>query len=323
MQPLIVANGEVKDDIILRGIAALRAGSAAPDVAEQVAREVEDDADDHSVGFSGKPNILGVVECDASFMDGATRSAGAVANLRDFRHPISVARQVMARLPHVLLSGEGANRFAAEIGAERRNMLSPEAKAMWLERLQAIGLSPAEIHDLTSGHPPRDLIALAGRAMSWRDGTDTMNVMVRDAKGNLSVAVTTSGISWKYPGRVGDSPIIGAGMYADNRHGAAACMGLGEITIRLGSSLKAVAMMQAGRTMREAGRSVTAEMAELLDPAGTGDHMMHVDWVRIILVDRNGEAGAFATRPGLFVKIQSTGDPAPRLVEAEVVGRAA
>ena len=128
MQSLIVANGEVADEIIQRGAAALRAGASAAEVAEQVARDVEDDADDHSVGFSGKPNILGTVECDASFMDGATRMAGAVAALRDIRHPISVARQVMLRLPHVLLAGEGANRFAAEIGAERRNMLSPAAR---------------------------------------------------------------------------------------------------------------------------------------------------------------------------------------------------
>ncbi len=319
MQSLIVANGEVKDEIIQRGAAALRAGAPAAEVAEQVARDVEDDADDHSVGFSGKPNILGAVECDASFMDGATRQAGAVAALRDIRHPISVARQVLLRLPHVLLAGEGANRFAAEIGAERRNMLSPAARALWLERLKAIGLSEAEIHDIASGHPPADVIDLVKRAVGWRDGTDTMNVMVRDASGHLSVAVTTSGISWKYPGRVGDSPIIGAGIYADDRFGAAACMGLGEITIRLGSSLKAVTLMQAGRTMDEAGRLVTREMAELLSPGGGGDHMKHVDWVRIILIDAQGKAGAFATRPGLFVKMQSADETVPRMVEAEFV----
>lgn len=321
MQSLIVANGEVKDEIIQRGASALRAGVPAADVCEQIARDVEDDADDHSVGFSGKPNILGVVECDASFMEGATRRAGAVAALRDFRHPIAVARQVMRRLPHVLLAGEGANRFAAEIGAERRNMLSPEAKALWIERLKAMGLSDHEIHDLASGCPPADVIGLVKRALNWRDGTDTMNVMVRDANGRLAVAVTTSGISWKYPGRVGDSPIIGAGIYADDRYGAAACMGLGEITIRLGSSLKAVTFMQAGLSMRDAGKVVTAEMASLLPPPGIGDPMKQVDWVRIIMIDAQGNAGAFATRPGLFVKVQSADELAPRAIEAEYVSR--
>ncbi|MEO6062665.1 MAG: isoaspartyl peptidase/L-asparaginase [Thermoflexales bacterium] len=318
MQSLIVANGEVKDEIVQRGAAALRAGASAAAVAEQVARDVEDDADDHSVGFSGKPNILGTVECDASFMEGTTRLAGAVAALRDIRHPISVARQVMLRLPHVLLAGEGANRFAAEIGAERRNMLSPAARELWLERLKAIGLSDDEIHDIATGHPPADVITLVKRAVGWRDGTDTMNVMVRDAAGHLSVAVTTSGISWKYPGRVGDSPIIGAGIYADDRYGAAACMGLGEITIRLGSSLKAVTLMQAGKTIGETGQWVIREMAEMLSPGG-GDHMKHVDWVRIILIDAHGKAAAFATRPGLFVKMQSADELTPRVVEAEFV----
>jgi beta-aspartyl-peptidase (threonine type) len=118
---------------------------------------------------------------------------------------------------------------------------------------------------------------------------------------------------------VGDSPIIGAGIYADDRYGAAACMGLGEITIRLGSSLKAVTLMQAGRTMREAGQLVTREMAEMLSPGGGGDHMKHVDWVRIILIDAHGKAGAFATRPGLFVKLQSADELTPRVVEAEFV----
>ncbi|MBX7212754.1 MAG: isoaspartyl peptidase/L-asparaginase [Thermoflexales bacterium] len=314
---MIIANGEVKDEIILRGAAALRAGAMAADVAEQVARDVEDDADDHSVGFSGKPNILGQVECDACFMVGATRKAGAVAALRGFRHPISVARQVMQRTPHVLLAGEGAMRFAAEIGAERRNMLSIEARALWHGRLREIGLTDAQIHDLECGHPPADVIGLANAAMNWRDGTDTMNVMVRDTAGRLCVAVTTSGISWKYPGRVGDSPIVGAGLYADDRFGAAACMGLGEVTIRLGTSLKLVSLMQGGLSMNEAGRIVTREMAEMLAPSGST--RTHVDWVRIIAIDRAGTPAAFATSQGRFIKVQGADDLEPRLIEAEYV----
>src|SRR5512135_1246401 len=131
MNALILVNGEVSDGCVAQGIEALRRGAPAADVAELVARAVESDANDHSVGFSGLPNILGEVELDASIMDGATLASGAVAALKGYLHPISVARQVMERLPHVLLAGEGAARFAAEIGAEAGDLLTPEAKAIW------------------------------------------------------------------------------------------------------------------------------------------------------------------------------------------------
>ncbi|MGQ9815334.1 MAG: isoaspartyl peptidase/L-asparaginase, partial [Candidatus Roseilinea sp.] len=126
--PLILLNGEVKDAILIAGIESLRKGASAADVAEQVARDVEDDIDEHSVGFSGLPNILGEVELDAAFMEGESLSVGAVAAVKGFRHPISIARQVMLRLPHVLLVGEGAERFADEIGAERRDLLTDSAR---------------------------------------------------------------------------------------------------------------------------------------------------------------------------------------------------
>jgi hypothetical protein len=147
----ILASGEIKDWIIERGTEMLRNGTSAADVAEQVARDVEDDADDHSVGFSGLPNCLGMVECDASFMDGATLNAGAVGALVDFRHPISVARAVMQRTLHILLVGDGAARFAREIKAEPRTMLTPTAEAIWWERLQALGIDQDALNILRGG----------------------------------------------------------------------------------------------------------------------------------------------------------------------------
>ncbi|HQX76078.1 MAG TPA: isoaspartyl peptidase/L-asparaginase, partial [Thermoflexales bacterium] len=135
MSAIILANGEIRDEIIMAGAAMLRAGTPAPDVAEYIAREVEDDPNEFSVGTAGMPNILGEVELDAAFMEGGTRRVGAVAAVKGYRHPISIARQVMERLPHVFLAGDGAMRFAEEIKAERANLLTDESLAMWRERI--------------------------------------------------------------------------------------------------------------------------------------------------------------------------------------------
>lgn len=300
---LILANGEIKDDIIARGVEMLRAGRGAEDVAEQVARDVEDDADDASVGFSGLPNILGQVELDASFMEGAGLRAGAVAGLRNFRHPISVARAIMAQLPHVLLVGAGAERFGDEIGAERRNMLTPAAHATWIARMRKLGVSDFDITELlTAESPRRDLVDLVQRAFWMRESSDTMNVIVRDPAGHIVSAVTTSGVAWKYPGRAGDSPIIGAGNYVDDRYGAAACMGLGEITIRTGAAVRAVLMMELGHGLDGAGRAVVAAMKPLLAPD---------QWVRVLLLDAHGNTAGYANQGGLNYKVQSTQDARP------------
>jgi beta-aspartyl-peptidase (threonine type) len=309
LKSLILANGEIKDDIIRNGIDLLRRGTSAEDVAEQVARDVEDDADEHTVGFSGLPNVNGAVELDASFMEGATLRAGAVAGIRDFRHPISIARAVMEKLPHVLLVGEGANRFAYEIGAERREMLTPDAHAIWVERLRKLGLSEFDIHRLPSAaSDAQPLIELANRAFSLKDGSDTMNVIVRDANAHIVSAVTTSGVAWKFPGRAGDSPVIGAGNYVDDRFGAAACMGLGEIAIRVGAALRAVMSMQMGRSLDQAG----ADVIQAMRPITADGH-----WVRVLMMDAQGNCGGVATQGGLFYKIQTVEEDNPRQFEAK------
>jgi len=308
--PIILANAEVRDEFIAEGMRQLLRGASAGDVAERIACAVEDDPDEHTVGYGGWPNILGEVELDASFMDGAARRAGAVAALKGYRHPISIARQVMLRLPHVLLAGDGAARFAAEIGAERRDMLSPEARLAWMDRLAEVGDAQGQ-----------GTIDLAVRALRQPLGSDTMNVIVRDAAGNLCSAVTTSGIAWKYPGRVGDSPLIGAGNYCDNRYGAAACMGLGEAAIRVGASLQAVMLLRLGWPLEAAGREVARQLSELLDEPSDGDHMRRADWVRLLMMDARGGVGAFATRPGLSFKVQTADDPQPVISEATWVNQ--
>jgi beta-aspartyl-peptidase (threonine type) len=323
----ILANAEIRDDIIAAGAEMLRAGASAADVAERIARDVEDDPNEHTVGYGGKPNIMGDVELDASFMDGDTMKAGAVAALKGFAHPISVAREVMQRLPHVLLAGAGAARFADEIGAERRDNLSPEARQMWFDQLERMGLREQIFQDARSMPDARtlfearikDVIGAVNQALTVKEGHDTMNVIVRDARGSLCSAVTTSGIAWKYPGRVGDSPVIGAGNYADSRHGAAACMGLGEITIRLAIAARAVSLMRAGLPLHDAGMEVLRDMMPVIGQSVAEHHMARADWVRVLVMDRDGDTGGFATRDGLQYKVHTREDAQPQLRDVQTL----
>ena len=320
MNPIILANSEIRDEFIQAGVLALRNGASAADVAEQIARAVEDDPEEHSVGYSGYPNIFGEVELDASFMDGRTLRAGAVGGLKGFRHPISVARQVAERLPHVLLVGDGAARFAHEIGAEQCNMLTEYTEQEWRSMLQNasvdIGtLSLAAAQAVVRGQP--SIVSLVNKALD-RSGErthDTMNVLVQDASGHLVSAVTTSGIAWKYPGRLGDSPIIGAGNYCDDRAGAAACMGLGEITMRLSSSAFAVALLRMGKSLHEAGSAAIREMLPIIGPSTAVNYMERADWIRMLLIDKHGHTGGYATRPGLQYKTQTIEEDQPQLRE--------
>jgi beta-aspartyl-peptidase (threonine type) len=328
MKPFILVNGEVRDGCIAEGIAALRQGASALDAAELVARAVESDVNDHSVGFSGLPNILGEVELDASIMDGATLASGAVAALQGYPHPISVARQVMERLPHVLLAGAGAAQFAQEIGAEPKELLTPEAREIWLKRLKAVlrdsglevgdwGLEtsgdPSEISNLKSliSNSPISLSELVQRALKYHEGGDTMNVVVRDATGHIVSAVTTSGVAWKYPGRVGDSPVIGAGNYVDDRYGAATCTGVGELTIRHGTALRAVTMLQAGLSMQQTGRATVRDLLPLSKPQNA--------WIRLLVMDKDGNVGGFCTHANAIYKVQAVDEDTPRVETSELI----
>ncbi len=319
--PTILVNGEVADQIIARGMSLLRGGASALDVAEQIARDVEDDVNDHSVGFSGLPNVIGDVELDASFMDGRSLRVGAVGAIGDFRHPISIARAVMEKTPHVLLVGAGAERFAGEIGAERRSMLTPEASAIWRDRVAKV--HPEKFGFVFNGDRlvpapgwrEGNLIGLTARTIEFREGGDTMNVMVMDASGNIVSAVTTSGIAWKYPGRLGDSPVPGAGNYADSRFGAAAAMGLGELTMRHGTSVRAVMMLQQGMSLQAVGESVSHDIIALQAHVRRGDSGMSSfsgAWIRTVIMDAAGNCGGFSTAEyQLDYKVMRLSDDAP------------
>jgi L-asparaginase / beta-aspartyl-peptidase len=265
---LLLASANAEPAMAL-GRTMLLDGAAALDVVEAVVRVVEDNADDHTVGYGGYPDITGGVQLDASVMDGTTRAAGAVAAVEACRHPLSLARAVMARLPHAMLVGAGADRFAREVGlATEDSLLTDAAAATWRRGVETYGV------DLGDGAPLAE--AVRTLVLDPEHVTGTVNVIVVDAEGRLASGVSTSGWAWKYPGRVGDTGCIGAGNYADSRSGAATCTGWGELAIRCGAAVSAVRSMAAGRAPHDA---LAALLRDLPDP-GMGDevpfHMLGV-----------------------------------------------
>ncbi len=236
----------------------LAAGGSALDAVEQGVRQVEADPNIRSVGRGGYPKLSGEVECDAAIMNGTTLEAGAVGALRHYLHAVSVARQVMTRLPHVMLVGAGAERFAAEIGAERAEMLTPEMRdrhAAWLDRYVTA--------EERARWPDVPLARHAWTAGNELEAGGTVVFLARDGSGAIAAATSTSGWARGYPGRLGDSPVIGAGLYADSRFGAAGCTHIGEMTIRAGTSRSVVLYLKQGMSIGEACREAIADLGAL------------------------------------------------------------
>lgn len=256
---------------------------------ENAARVVEDNLEDHSVGTGGLPNLDGDVELDASIMDGRTRRAGAVAALRGYTHPISVARQVMERLPHVLVVGDGAARFAKEIGAEEGGLLTQESQKVWEQGLSEV---PAGL----MGH-----ILEQARALTTdpERAVGTVNFLAQDGNGEIASAVSTSGWAWKWPGRAGDSPIPGAGNYCDSRFGAAACTGYGELALRTSTARSIVQYLSQGASPVEAGERALQDLSTLDEPKE--NMIMHV-----VVLGHGGEHAGLSTQPDAFYAWQSS-----------------
>lgn len=225
----------------------LAAGAGGLDAIEAGIRLVEADTSIRTVGRGGWPNLLGEVELDAAMIDGNSFRSGAVGALKGFLHPISIAREVLERLPHELLVGEGAARFAMEIGAETANNLIPDSERVWREWFEA-NVSAAD----QKKWPDVPLAELCQQAIDPEKGMDTTVFLSLDSEQAIMAGVSTSGWAWKYPGRLGDSPIIGAGCYADSRYGAAACTGAGEMAIRAGTSRSIVLYMKMGLSLAAA-----------------------------------------------------------------------
>jgi L-asparaginase / beta-aspartyl-peptidase len=270
---------------IKKAMEVLKGGGSALDAIEVGIYPVEDNPEDHTVGYSGFHSILGEVELDASIMNGRDLKAGCVGCVKGYRHPISIARKVMEMLPHVFLVGEGAERFAAEMGFEKANLLSDWAYDAWKDSFK--GLVPED--ELSQIDQRKDLAHLVRTLSNPRRTVGTVNFIAIDKIGDIGSGVSTSGWFGKYPGRLGDSPVIGAGNYADNRYGAAACTGMGEMSIRAGTTRSLVHYMKMGKSLQEAGIQAMQDLNDLGGPYSSE--------MNIIAVDRNGQPAAFSSNP--------------------------
>lgn len=273
----------------------LRRGGSAVDAVEAGILPVESNPDDHSVGYAGLPNLLGEVELDASIMDGKTLAAGAVGAVHDYEHVITLARKVMEELPHVLIVGPGAERFAAEMGMERRDLMTEETHQRWRAYLEE-QFPPEQVGNVRYQAKVREWVR---KMVDPERNTGTVNFIARDKDGNIATGVSTSGWHWKYPGRLGDSPIIAAGNYADNRYGAATCTGRGEMAIRCATARSVVLYMKMGMRLESSLTEAMVDLQSLVDPYAGG--------MNIIALDRDGRPGAATNRAGATF-IYQTGD---------------
>lgn len=285
-QGIIVAsaNGSVGMEA---AVDVLRNGGSALDAIVVALSLVEANPDDHSVGYGGLPNMLGQVELDASVMEGAGLRAGAVAALQGYQDAAQLARSVMETLPHVLIVGEGAKRLAAETGLESKDLITPDSLRIWESRNnELLAESSGSATDHYYEHM-RDMVKRMSSDPQLVDAHGTVNFLCRDRNGQFASGVSTSGWAWKYPGRVGDSPIIGAGNYCDNRWGAAACTGRGEMAQRCCTAHSVVTFMRFGMSLEAALEQAMLDLKQLDDPFASE--------MNIVGLDKDGKPGAIST----------------------------
>jgi N4-(beta-N-acetylglucosaminyl)-L-asparaginase len=236
----------------------LRDGADALDVCVAAATLVEDDPAESSVGYGGLPNAEGIVELDAAVMHGPTHRAGGVAALRNVRHATQVARLVMQQTDRVLLVGEGALAFAWANGFREEDLLTDDARQKWLAWKRT--------HAGRSGWLPPESESDTGQR-DFERPTGTVHFAALDARGDLSCATSTSGLAFKMPGRVGDSPIAGAGLYVDNQIGTCGSIGWGEANLENLSSFAVVERMRSGVDPLDAGMEVLRRIVDHARPS--------------------------------------------------------
>jgi beta-aspartyl-peptidase (threonine type) len=263
----------------------LGAGGSATDAVLTAIRAVERNLDDHSVGAAGLPNLLGDVELDASIMEGTGLRAGAVGALRDHGDAIDLAYRVMRELPHSFLAGEGAGRFAKELGFPVEDLLTDESRSIWERRAKEAGERSSYFRRM------RELVAETTSDPQFPEPPHgTVDVIAIDQSGAIVCGVSTSGWAWKYPGRLGDSPVIGAGNYADARYGAAACTGRGEMALRCCSAHSVVTFLRFGMPLDAALTLAAEDLRQLDDP--------YASEMNIVAVTADGRHGGVSTNAG-------------------------
>jgi N4-(beta-N-acetylglucosaminyl)-L-asparaginase len=264
--------------------AVLGAGGTPLDAVEAGVMIPEADLHNHSVGRAGYPDRDGRVTLDASIMSGDGR-CGAVAALENIAHPIKVARKVMEDTPHVLLVGDGALQFAQQEGFTSERLLTPESEQAWHEWLKESHYQPVPNSENRDYHHSAPL---PGDAQNH----DTIGMLAVDAAGHLAGACTTSGMAWKLHGRVGDSPIIGAGLYVDDEVGAATSTGVGEEVIRNAGSFLVVELMRQGRSPQ---RACEEAVRRIVKKRPDGAKELQVGFLAL---RRDGACGAYAIQKG-------------------------
>lgn len=270
----------------------LTESATALDAVEAGVRVIESDENERSVGYGGRPDRDGHVTLDASIMDHKF-NVGSVACLEHIENPISVARAVMEKTPHVMLVGEGALEFALSQGFVKKNLLTAASEAEWKEWLKSTDYKP--------------VINI--------ENHDTIGMLALDQYNHLAGACTTSGLAWKMHGRVGDSPIIGAGLYVDNEVGAATATGHGEEVIRTAGSFRVVENMRHGMSPQKACEQAVKQIKKAFELSGRD---MSNTQIGFLALNKHGEHGAFALRPGFQYALSSSNDwEAPAVRDAD------
>jgi N4-(beta-N-acetylglucosaminyl)-L-asparaginase len=269
-RPLIIssANGV---NALGRGMDILKKGGDTLEAVVAAVTIVEDDPNDDSVGYGGLPNEQGEVELDASVMHGPTHRAGSVASVRRIKNVSRLAKTVMERTNHVMIVGDGARRFAVDEGFEEMNLLTEHSRKIWLAWKASTsfnwrpGIDSPEWKEKLSAiftDTPDDQALLAyAQSVIAHPPTGTIPCMAVNEKGDISATTTTSGLAWKIPGRVGDSPIIGAGCCVDNEVGAAGSTGKGEENIKISGGHTIIEMMRKGMSPTDACLEAMARIA--------------------------------------------------------------
>ena len=279
----------------------LVSGGYALDAVEAGVHIPEADPNDHSVGLGGRPDRDGRVTLDSCIMDERHR-CGSVAAIEDILHPVSVARKVMEETPHVMLVGDGARQFALEQGFERTNLLTEQSEREWREWTEANDYRPA----------------INNERNDWPDDNhDTCGMIAIDSEGRLSGACTTSGWAYKLRGRVGDSPIIGAGLFVDGEIGAATATGHGEEMIRTAAAHTIVERMRGGLAPQEACLQAVEHLRRVTptDPATIQ--------AGLLALDEKGDFGGFALQRGFTYVVALPDSEREPSVKGEITGRVA
>ena len=267
-------------------------GGRALDAVEQGVRIPEADPTNQTIGYGGLPDRDGHVTLDACIMD-EKYNCGSVMCLEHIMHPISVARLVMEKTPHIVLVAEGALEFALANGFEKINLLTPQSEKDWKEWMKTANYSPEK-------NIENKLYNKSNDPMPGGPGNhDTIGMMAMDANGDMSGACTTSGLAYKMHGRVGDSPIIGAGLYVDNEVGAATSSGVGEEVIRIVGSHLVVELMRGGMSPEKACKEAVERIVKI------SPEKSKTIQVAFVALNKKGEYGGFSLQPGFSYSVKS------------------